>query len=66
MAIVLIVVAGVFLMNAARIVKEHERGVLVRLGRLIGARGPGLFFLSPAVERMRKVDRRVITVAHAT
>jgi regulator of protease activity HflC (stomatin/prohibitin superfamily) len=59
--IVLIVAGGLFLMIAVRIVKEYERGVIFRLGRLVGARGPGLFFLIPGVERMTKVDLRVVT-----
>ncbi|MBA2449015.1 MAG: slipin family protein, partial [Chloroflexi bacterium] len=49
-------------MNAVRVVQEYERGVIFRLGRLVGARGPGLFFLIPGVERMVKVDLRVITM----
>jgi regulator of protease activity HflC (stomatin/prohibitin superfamily) len=56
-------VAGILIfMNAVRIVQEYERGVIFRLGRLVGARGPGLFFLIPGVERMVKVDLRVITM----
>jgi regulator of protease activity HflC (stomatin/prohibitin superfamily) len=49
-------------MNAVRIVQEYERGVIFRLGRLVGARGPGLFLLIPGIERMQKVDLRVITM----
>src|SRR5215212_10302074 len=60
--IVLIVGAVLFFVIAVRIVKEYERGVIFRLGRLVGARGPGLFFLIPWVERMTKVDLRVITM----
>jgi regulator of protease activity HflC (stomatin/prohibitin superfamily) len=47
---------------AVRIVQEYERGVIFRLGRLVGARGPGLFFIIPVVERMVKVDLRVVTM----
>lgn len=47
---------------AIRIVQEYERGVIFRLGRLVGARGPGLFFIIPFVERMVKVDLRVLTM----
>src|SRR5215208_2729426 len=60
--LILLLVAGLFLMNAVRVVQEYERGVIFRLGRLVGARGPGLFFLIPGVERMQKVDLRVITM----
>jgi len=47
---------------AIKIVQEYERGVIFRLGRLVGARGPGLFFILPFVERMIKVDLRVVTM----
>ncbi len=47
---------------AVKIVQEYERGVIFRLGRLVGARGPGLFFILPVVERMVKVDLRVLTM----
>jgi regulator of protease activity HflC (stomatin/prohibitin superfamily) len=47
---------------AIRIVQEYERGVIFRLGRLVGARGPGLFFILPIVERMVKVDLRTVTM----
>ncbi|MCH7810857.1 MAG: slipin family protein [Chloroflexi bacterium] len=47
---------------AIRIVQEYERGVIFRLGRLVGARGPGLFFILPFVESMQKVDLRIATM----
>jgi regulator of protease activity HflC (stomatin/prohibitin superfamily) len=45
-----------------KIVQEYERGVVFRLGRLVGARGPGLIFLIPGVEAMRRVDLRIVTL----
>jgi len=45
-----------------KIVTEYERGVIFRLGRLVGARGPGLFLIIPFVDRMVKVDLRVVTM----
>jgi regulator of protease activity HflC (stomatin/prohibitin superfamily) len=63
--IVLIAVALVVFLLASstiKIVREYERGVIFRLGRLVGARGPGLFLLIPGAERMRKVDRRIVTL----
>ena len=51
-----------FLWNAVKIVQEYERGVVFRLGRLAGARGPGLILLIPVIERMRIVDLRVVTL----
>src|ERR671919_2431152 len=53
----------IFLVSSSvRVVPEYERGVVFRLGRLVGARGPGLFFLIPVLERMIRVDTRVITM----
>jgi len=58
-----VAVAVIIVLSAAiKIVQEYERGVIFRLGRLVGARGPGLFFIIPFVERMRKVDLRVVTM----
>jgi len=51
-----------FLASAIRVVREYERGVIFRLGRLIGAKGPGLFFIIPLVDTMVKVDLRTITL----
>jgi regulator of protease activity HflC (stomatin/prohibitin superfamily) len=45
-----------------RIVNEYERGVVFRLGRVQGAKGPGLFFIIPYIDRMMKVDLRTITL----
>jgi len=47
---------------AVRVVQEYERGVIFRLGRLVGARGPGLFLIVPFLDRMVKVDLRVVTM----
>ncbi|MDI6654317.1 MAG: slipin family protein [Candidatus Hydrothermarchaeota archaeon] len=59
---VLVLVIVALLSSAVRIVREYERGVVFRLGRLIGAKGPGLFFLIPIVDRMVKVDLRTVTL----
>ncbi len=48
--------------SAIRIVREYERGVIFRLGRLRGAKGPGFFFLIPIIDTMVKVSLRVITL----
>lgn len=55
-----IVLAFVLLASAVRIVQEYERGVIFRLGRLVGAKGPGLFFIIPFIDRMVKVDLRTV------
>jgi regulator of protease activity HflC (stomatin/prohibitin superfamily) len=47
---------------AVKVVQEYERGVIFRLGRLVGARGPGLFFIIPFIDRMVKVDLRTVTL----
>ena len=52
----------VIISMAVKIVAEYERGVIFRLGRLIGAKGPGLFLIIPFVDRMVKVDLRVVTM----
>jgi regulator of protease activity HflC (stomatin/prohibitin superfamily) len=55
-------VALMVLLSSIKIVPEYERGVIFRLGRLMGARGPGLFLVVPVFERMVRVDTRVITM----
>ncbi len=58
----LILILIFLLAMAIKIVQEYERGVVFRLGRLIGAKGPGLFLIIPFVDRMVKVDLRVVTL----
>jgi regulator of protease activity HflC (stomatin/prohibitin superfamily) len=63
--VVLLVVVIFFLIvlsAAIKVVKEYERGVVFRLGRLVGPRGPGLILLIPFIERMVKVDLRTVTM----
>ncbi|HEX73535.1 MAG TPA: slipin family protein [Dehalococcoidia bacterium] len=59
---VLVLVVLILIPMTVKIVTEYERGVIFRLGRLIGAKGPGLFLIIPFVDRMIKVDLRVITM----
>ncbi len=60
---VLLVILGViFLANALRVLREYERGVIFRLGRVIGAKGPGLILLIPLIDRMQKVSLRLVTM----
>jgi len=59
---VIVVLVILFFLNAIRIVREYERGVIFRLGRLVGAKGPGLFLLIPIVDKMVKVTLRVVTL----
>ncbi|MCJ7508747.1 MAG: slipin family protein [candidate division Zixibacteria bacterium] len=57
-----IVIAIFILANAIRILREYERGIIFRLGRLIGTKGPGLILLIPIIDRMVKVSLRVVTM----
>jgi len=60
--IIIALVVILFLSNAIKIVQEYERGAVFRLGRFVGLRGPGLVILIPFIERIRRVDLRVITM----
>src|SRR3990167_9221826 len=60
-----LVVIGVvifILANSVRVLNEYERGVIFRLGRAIGAKGPGLIILIPVIDKMVKVDLRTVTM----
>ena len=54
--IFVVILFVMFAASAVRILPEYERGVLFRLGRLAGVRGPGLFFIIPGVDRLVKVS----------
>jgi len=60
--VAIFVVASVLLPQMIRILREYERGVIFRLGKLVGAKGPGLIFLIPFVDKMVKTDLRVVTI----
>jgi len=64
--LILLILSGILLVPllpfSIKVVNEYERGVIFRLGRLIGAKGPGLFILLPFADRMVKVDLRTITL----
>jgi len=61
--IIIIVVLGlIILYKSIRIVREYERGVIFRLGRLLRAKGPGLFLLIPFIDKMVKVELRTVTM----
>ncbi len=60
-----VVILGLLLLilrSAIKIVPEYERGVIFRLGRVTGAKGPGLFFIIPIIDQMMRVDLRVVTL----
>lgn len=58
----IVIIALFILANAIRILREYERGIIFRLGRLMGAKGPGLILLIPIVDRMVKVSLRIVTM----
>ena len=60
--VVLVVLAVIVLPQAMRILREYERGVIFRLGKLQGAKGPGLIFLIPVVDKLVRMDLRVVTI----
>jgi regulator of protease activity HflC (stomatin/prohibitin superfamily) len=60
--VVVLAILLVVLASAVRILREYERGVIFRLGRLIAQKGPGLILLIPFVDRMVKVDLRTVTL----
>ena len=61
-----LLLALIVLPQAIRILREYERGVIFRLGKLLGAKGPGMIFLIPIVDRMVKMDLRVVTIDGAS
>jgi len=60
--IAVIVIVGLILASAIRILKEYERGVIFRLGRLIGEKGPGLILLIPIIDKMQRVSLRLVVL----
>src|SRR5271155_298243 len=58
----IIILAALIVPQAARILREYERAVIFRLGKLLGTKGPGLIFLIPIVDRMVRIDLRVVTI----
>lgn len=60
--IAIVVFVAIILSASIKITQEYERGVIFRLGRYVGTRGPGLIFLIPFVERMERVDLRILTL----
>jgi len=60
--VLLIIFVAIALASGVRILREYERGVIFRLGRLIAQKGPGLIFLIPIVDRMVRIDLRTVTL----
>ena len=60
--VVIAVLVFMFLASAIRILNEYERGVIFRLGRLIGSKGPGLVIIIPIIDKLQKVSLRLVTL----
>lgn len=58
----IVVIVLLFLINSIKVVREYERGVIFRLGRLVGAKGPGIFLIIPLVDKMVKISLRTVTL----
>ena len=56
----IIIIAAII--TGVKVLKEYERGVVFRLGRMVGARGPGLVYIIPGIEKMVKMDLRTVTM----
>jgi len=58
----LIIFLFILAASAIKVLREYERGVIFRLGRLIGAKGPGIFFIIPGVDKMLRISLRLVTL----
>jgi regulator of protease activity HflC (stomatin/prohibitin superfamily) len=57
-----LIIAVAAIVSGIKIIKEYERGVVFRLGRMVGARGPGMVYVIPGIEKMVKMDLRTVTM----
>jgi regulator of protease activity HflC (stomatin/prohibitin superfamily) len=57
-----LVIVVVLIISGIKILKEYERAVVFRLGRMVGSRGPGLVYIIPGIEKMVKMDLRTVTM----
>src|SRR6201984_85293 len=56
------IIVGALIISGIKILKEYERTVIFRLGRMVGARGPGMVYIIPGIEKMVKMDLRTVTM----
>ena len=61
-AVTFLVIAAILLVSGIKVLKEYERGVIFRLGRMVDPRGPGIIYVIPLIERMQRIDLRTITM----
>ena len=59
---IVVILLILFVLAGLRVVNQYERGVIFVLGRLIGAKGPGVFWVPPFISSMRKIDLRIVTI----
>ena len=60
--VIVLLIVLIFVRAGLRVVQQYERGVIFRLGRLQGAKGPGIFWIWPFVSRIRRIDLRIVTL----
>jgi len=59
---IFLVIVAVAIISGIKILKEYERAVVFRLGRMVGARGPGITYIIPGIEKMVRMDLRTVTM----
>ncbi len=59
---IIVIIAGAFIISGIRVLNEYERGVIFRLGRMIGGKGPGLIYIIPIIDRMVRMSLRLVTM----
>ena len=65
-AFFVLIVLVIFFANSIKIVQEYERGVIFRLGRCTGAKGPGVFFVVPIIDKIRRINLQIVAVPVAS
>jgi regulator of protease activity HflC (stomatin/prohibitin superfamily) len=63
LTLILFVVVGIVIAKSVRIVQEYERGVIFRLGRCVGAKGPGVFFVVPVIDKIVRTNLQIVAVS---
>jgi len=61
-AFTFLIIAGILLVSGIKILKEYERGVIFRLGRIVNSRGPGIIYVIPLIEKMVRMELRTVTM----
>jgi regulator of protease activity HflC (stomatin/prohibitin superfamily) len=61
-AVTVVIVLIIFVVSGVKILKEYERAVIFRLGRLVASRGPGIIYVIPVIEKMQRIELRTVTM----